>query len=92
VLELLGKLTEAEKASNEPGRGAWSCPWYQLKFEQIYAMLQWSRADSSQKAPARRLLDDIASQLGDPDLKAVAEHCGEDVLRKRFLWLKGQLR
>ncbi len=88
VTEMLGKLIDAEKASNE----AWSCPWYTLKFEQAYAYLQWSKADSSQMATAKRLLDDIASQLGDPDLKDVAGKCGDESLRKRFLWLRGQVR
>lgn len=88
VGELLNKLIEAEKAANE----AWSCPWYQLKFEQIYALLQWSKGDSSQKAQAKRVLDDIQSQLGDPELKDVAAKCGNEALRKQYLWLRGQLR
>jgi hypothetical protein len=86
--ELLDKLIDAEKAANE----AWSCPWYALKFEQVYAFLQWSKSDSSQRSTAKRLIDDIASQLGDPDFKDVAAKCGDEVLRKRFLWLRNQLR
>lgn len=88
VNEQLEKLIGAERATNE----AWSCPWYALKFEQIYALLQWSKADSAQEAAAKRMLDDIQSQLGDPDLKDIAEKCGNEDLRKQFLWLRGQLR
>lgn len=88
VNELLSKLIEAEKNANE----AWSCPWYRLKFDQIYALWQWSKADSSQKGKAKLLLDDIASQLGDPDLKDVAAKCGGEELRKRYLWLRNQVR
>jgi hypothetical protein len=86
--DLLDKLLAAEKQANE----AWSCPWYRLKFEQIYAFLQWAKADSSQAAVAKRMMDDVASQLGDRDLKDVGKKCGDEVLRKRFLWLRDQLR
>lgn len=88
VTEYLDKLIKAEASTNE----AWSCPWYGLKFEQIYAFLQWSKADSAQRATAKRLVDDIASQLGDPDLGDVAKKCGDSVLRQRYLWLRNQLR
>lgn len=90
--ELLNKLIDGEKAKNEEGRGAWSCPWYELKFELAFTYLVWSRTDASQKASAKRIIDDLASQLGDPDMKDVAKNCGNDVLRKRFLWLRNQVR
>lgn len=90
--ELQNKLIDAEKGKNEEGRGAWSCPWYQLKFELAFTYLVWSRADATQKASSKRLVDDIEGQLGDPDLKEVAKNCGDDVLRKRFLWLRNQTR
>lgn len=90
--ELLNKLIDSEKARNEEGRGAWSCPWYELKFELAYTYLVWSKTDASQKASAKRIVDDLASQLGDPDMKEVAKHCGNDVLRKRFLWLRNQAK
>ncbi len=86
--EYLDKLIKAEANTSE----AWSCPWYELKFEQIYTLLQWSKADSSQRATAKRLIDDIASQLGDPELKHVATKCGDEHLRQRYLWLRNQLR
>jgi hypothetical protein len=86
--ELLDKLIDAERVNNE----AWSCPWYELKFERIYALWQWSKSDSSYKAIAKRVLDDIGGQLGDPDLKDVAAKCGNESLRKRFLWVRWQLR
>jgi outer membrane protein assembly factor BamD (BamD/ComL family) len=86
--ELLGKLIDAEKVANE----AWSCPWYGLKFDQIYLLWQWSKADSGQKGKAKTLLDDIASQLGDPELKDIAAKCGDEALRRRYLWLRNQLR
>jgi hypothetical protein len=86
--ELLDKLLQAERTTNE----AWSCPWYRLKFDQIYNLWQWSKADSSQKGKAKAILDDIASQLGDPELRDLATKCGGEELRKRFLWLRNQLR
>jgi hypothetical protein len=88
VNEFLGKLIDAEKAASE----AFSCPWYALKYDQMYALWQWSKADSSQKGKAKALLDDIASLLGDPDLKDIATKCGGEELRKRYLWLRNQLR
>lgn len=88
VNEFLSKLVDAEKASNE----AWSCPWYRLKLEQAYALWQWGKADSAQQGFAKALLDDIASQLGDPDVKDIAAKCGNEELRKRFLWLRNQVR
>lgn len=90
--ELLNKLIDGEKAKNEEGRGAWSCPWYELKFELAFTYLVWSRTDASQKGSAKRIIDDLSSQLGDPDMKDVAKNCGNDVLRKRFLWLRNQVR
>jgi len=89
---LLNKLIDGERAKNEEGRGAWSCPWYELKFELAFAYLAWSRTDASQKASAKGIVDDLASQLGDPDMKEIANSCGSDVLRKRFLWLRNQVR
>jgi len=88
AIEFLNKLIDQEKFTNS----AWSCPWYALKFQQAYGLLQWSKADSSQREVAKRVLDDIVSQLGDPDLKDVAAKCGDETLRKQYLWLKGQLR
>lgn len=88
VVEFLNKLIASEAATNE----AWSCPWYALKFEQIYTLLQWSKADTSQREGAKRVLDDIVSQLGDPELKDVGKKCGDDDLRKQFLFLRSQLR
>jgi len=92
VTEQLNKLIEGEKAKNDEGRGAWTCPWYELKFELAFAYLVWSRTDATQKGSAKRIVDDLASQLGDPDMKDVAKNCGNDVLRKRFLWLRNQVR
>jgi hypothetical protein len=93
AVELLGKLIDQEKAQkDQPGRGDWSCPWYQLKFEQCYALFQWGEVDSSQKQVAKRLFDDLRGHLGDPELKAVAQECGDELLRRRFLWLGNQLK
>jgi tetratricopeptide (TPR) repeat protein len=89
--DFLGKLISSESASNEDGHGSWSCPWYALKFDLIYAYLKWSGTDSSQGATAKRLLDDLSSQMGDPDFGPVATECGNDELRQRYLWLRRQL-
>jgi tetratricopeptide (TPR) repeat protein len=85
AVDLTLKLADQEKDK-------WTCPWYELKFAQAYALLQWSKIDSTQRDVAKRVVDDIASQLGDPDMKGIAEECGDDVLRKRFLWLRNELR
>ncbi len=90
--ELLDKLVSQEANRGEEGHGAWSCPWYELKFEQLYLFERWGELDSSQKAVAKRLLEDLRGHLGDPDLKAVATSCGDEALRKRFQWLGNRLR
>lgn len=87
-VELLNKLIATEANVNEP----WACPWYGLKFELIYTLLQWSKADSSQREVAKRVLDDIVGQLGDPQVKAIGTSCGNDDLRSGYLWLRSQLR
>ena len=90
--ELINKLIDGERARNDEGRGAWTCPWYELKFELAFAYLVWSRTDAAQKGSAKSIVDDLASQLGDPDMKQVAKDCGNEVLRKRFVWLRNQVR
>ncbi len=88
AVELLGKLVELEKTES----GAWTCPWYQLKFDQIHAFARWGDLDSNQRQAALRLLEDLRGHLGDPELKEVATSCGDEVLRRRFRWLGNQLR
>lgn len=91
AVDFIGKLIASESNSIEDGHGSWSCPWYELKFDLIYAYLKWSASDSSQAETAKRLLDDLSSQMGDPDFGPVANECGNDELRQRFVWLRRRL-
>jgi len=68
----------------------WTCEWYQIKFDLAYAYYAWGKLDSSKRESARRQVQQMKSDLSD-DLTDIATQCGDEVLRKRYLWLWSKL-
>jgi len=81
--EMLIRLTNREKDLS----GGWNCPWYELKFELAYTYFQWGKEDSTKTAVAMGVIKNLRDQLGDLSMAKVEEECGNDVLRRRYLWL-----
>ncbi len=65
----------------------WTCAWYRLTFGRTYCSYQWSKLDSSKSSSAKARIEELRQFLEDPGLGPIAEECGDEVLRKRFLWL-----
>ena len=85
--DLLLRLTTVEKQT----AGAWTCPWYHIKFDTAYAYYQWGTEDSTQTAKAANLISNLKDLSGDVTLSGIAEACGDDVLQRRFDWLAKKL-
>ena len=72
--------------------GKWtSCEWYAARFDLIYGYYKYGQADSALLAAAKRQMDTLKTDLS-ADLREVEENCGDETLRRRYLWLDGKLR
>ncbi|MCH2103444.1 MAG: tetratricopeptide repeat protein [Planctomycetes bacterium] len=99
----LDKVIETLNAiSNSKEVDKWTCDWYGYKFQlaytyYVYATADWGPQDQRKKDSARRQLDVLVQEFGanfegietaceeaDDELKA---RFGDDVLRRRFVWL-----
>ncbi|HED65636.1 MAG TPA: hypothetical protein ENJ09_08780 [Planctomycetes bacterium] len=85
--KLLRKLTDSEGA-----REKYTCPWYHRKFDTAYGYYQWGLIDSERTKSARVSIEDLQNKLDDKRLQGVADACGEDTLRREFLWLLDKVR
>ena len=70
----------------------WSCEWYELKFQTFYSYYRWGQLDSSKLTSTKEYLEDLRVSAQDPEFLLVSEKCGDELLRKRFLWLWEKVR
>ncbi len=82
------QLTSASQAAGHQ----YDCEWYDLKFQTFYAYYRWSALDSKKLGDVKGYVEEFRIKSTDPEFKSVAEKCGDDVLRKRFLWLWDKVR
>ncbi|MBK8181114.1 MAG: hypothetical protein IPK67_19995 [Planctomycetes bacterium] len=82
--ELFDKLLGTVKNKE----GAWTPPWLELKFDQIYCIHLWSKVEGKIAADAKaqlRLLQTEYDGENFPNLQDAA-------LKARFIWLAGQIQ
>jgi len=93
--------------SNSKEVDKWTCDWYGYKFDlaytyYVYATAEWGPQDSRKKDAAHRQIDVLVQEFSS-DFSGIEESCdndepelkgrfGDDILRRRFVWLWGKVQ
>ncbi|HTF90268.1 MAG TPA: hypothetical protein VK843_17770 [Planctomycetota bacterium] len=84
--ELYARLLETEK--NRAEGGAWQRGWLDIKFDQIYSLIQHSKLDSKKAEAATAQITLLQTEYDGPSLPGLQEAD----LKSKFTWLFGQLK
>lgn len=68
----------------------YSCPWYEFEFQRAFTYWQWSKVNTSKADYAEGLVRTMRTDT--ESFVLIEEECGEDRLRRLFLWLADQQR
>jgi hypothetical protein len=93
--------------SNSKEVDKWTCDWYGYKFDltytyYVYATADWGPQDSRKKDAAKRQLDVLVQEFN-TSFAGIEDSCaseegelkvrfGDDILRRRFVWLWGKVQ